>query len=67
MLVALWPIATLGFVDVSLGNYDAALSTLSPILDSLTEAQDATEIYVTPFPPDAVEALVQVGRLDEAT
>jgi len=67
MLVALWPIATLGFLDVSLGNYAAALATLSPILASLAQTPDATEIYITPFLPDAVEALVHVGRLDEAT
>jgi len=66
MLVSLWPVATLGFLDVSLGNYGAALTTLSPILASLAETPDATEIYVTPFVPDAVEAMVRTGRLSDA-
>jgi DNA-binding CsgD family transcriptional regulator len=41
LAVTVWPMVTLGFLDVSLGDY-------------------------APFAPDAVEALIGVGRLDEA-
>jgi DNA-binding CsgD family transcriptional regulator len=65
-LVTVWPITTLAFLDVSLGNYDAALTTLKPLLCTLDTTSKATEIFVTPFLPDAVEALVQLGQLAEA-
>jgi DNA-binding CsgD family transcriptional regulator len=56
----------LGFLEVSLGNYDAALSTLAPLLSNLNVAPDATEIPAASFVPDAVESLVALGRLAEA-
>jgi DNA-binding CsgD family transcriptional regulator len=65
-LVTVWPITTLGFIDVSLGNYDAALSTLEPLLRSFNEASEGTEIFVAPFLPDAVEAMIGLGRFDDA-
>lgn len=65
-LVAVWPRTTLGFLEVSLGNYDNAVATLQPLLPSVPAMPQATEIYVTPFLPDAVEALIQVGRRREA-
>jgi DNA-binding CsgD family transcriptional regulator len=61
-----WPIATLGFLEVSLGNHEAAMATLEPLLSKLKRAPEATEIYLAEFVPDAVEALVHLGRLDEA-
>ena len=65
-LVSVWPATTLGFLDVSLGNHDAALSTLEPLIRNLDEAPQGTEIFVAPFLPDAIEAMIQLGRLDEA-
>ncbi|WP_241524264.1 helix-turn-helix transcriptional regulator [Mycobacterium paraense] len=65
-LVTVWPTTTLGFLDVSLGNYDAALGTLEPLTRTLNAAPDGTEIFVAPFLPDAVEAMVALGRLTEA-
>ncbi|UMB70794.1 helix-turn-helix transcriptional regulator [Mycobacterium paraterrae] len=65
-LVTVWPITALGFLDVSLGNYDAALRTLEPLLRSFGEASEATEIFVAPFLPDAVEAMIGLGRFDDA-
>jgi DNA-binding CsgD family transcriptional regulator len=62
-----WQTSALGFLEVSLGNYEAALSTLEPLLARLYAASRGTEIYVAGFVPDAVEALVGLGRLDEAT
>ncbi|OBI67822.1 LuxR family transcriptional regulator [Mycobacterium sp. E796] len=65
-LVTVWPITTLGFLDVSVGDYDAALKTLEPLLDTFKEAPEGTEIFVAPFLPDAIEALTGLGRFDDA-
>lgn len=59
------PRTSLGFVEVSLRNYPAALSVLGPLLASFDPHHD-TEIMVGGYLPDAVEALIRVGRLDEA-
>lgn len=65
-LVAVWPTTTLGFLDVTVGNYSAALATLQPRLLALQSTPKATEIFLAPFLPDAIEAMVHVGRLDDA-
>jgi DNA-binding CsgD family transcriptional regulator len=65
-LVAVWPTTTLGFLEVSLGNYEAALDVLGPLLKAAEAAPRATEIFVAPFLSDAAEALIQLDRLDEA-
>lgn len=65
-LIAVWPLTTLGFLEVSLGNYQGALVILQPLLDIGATAPRATEIYLTPYAPDAAEALIRVNRLDEA-
>ena len=62
-----WQTSALGFLEVSLGNYETALTMLEPLLAQLYAASGGTEIYLAGFIPDAVEALVGVGRLDEAT
>lgn len=54
----------MGFLEVSLGNYAAALSALDPLLSTFNP--ESTEIYFGAFIPDAVEALVGLDRLDEA-
>lgn len=61
-----YPIATLAFLEVSLGNYAAALRTLEPALALIDSAPMALEIMVGLFVPDAAEAMVAVGRLDDA-
>jgi tetratricopeptide (TPR) repeat protein len=61
-----WPLAIIGFLELSLGNHEAALTTLEPLLANLRMAPERTEIYLAEFVPDAVEALVHLGRLDEA-
>lgn len=65
-LVTVWPITTSGFLDVSLGNYKAALDTLEPWLRAIEEAPHGTEIFVAPFLPDAIEAMIQLERLVDA-
>jgi len=61
-----WAITSLGFLEVSLGNYDAALRTLTPLLAGLDRMPSSTEIIAASFVPDAAEALVGLGRLAEA-
>jgi len=65
-LVTVWPTTTLGFLDVTVGNYSAALATLQPRLLALQSTPKATEIFLAPFLPDAIEAMIHVGRLDDA-
>jgi DNA-binding CsgD family transcriptional regulator len=59
------PTASLAFLEVSLGNYGAALTVLEPLLATFDAAHD-TEIVVGGHLPDAIEALVALGRLDDA-
>lgn len=61
-----WPVAMLGFLDVSLGNYEAALETLIPLMGMLEAVPDSTEVINASYVPDAAEALIQLGRLTEA-
>jgi DNA-binding CsgD family transcriptional regulator len=65
-VLAEWPITLLGFLEVSLGHYEAALDTLQPLLSRYAEGQFGTEIHVAAFVPEAVEAMVQLGRPEEA-
>jgi ATP/maltotriose-dependent transcriptional regulator MalT len=64
-LLAEWPIMTLGFVGVSLGEYEQALTDLAPLIAGFGELE-CTEIIKAAFVPDAVEAMVALGRIDEA-
>jgi DNA-binding CsgD family transcriptional regulator len=64
-LLAVWPMMTLGFVEVSSANYAAALKVLQPMIDRFG-VLTGTEIMAMWYVPDAVEAMVSVGRLAEA-
>jgi DNA-binding CsgD family transcriptional regulator len=64
--LAEWPIANLGFLETSLGRYQEALTTLAPLLAKLAAAPESTEIISASFVPDAVEAMLALGRLDDA-
>jgi ATP/maltotriose-dependent transcriptional regulator MalT len=59
-------IGTLGFLEVSLGHYDAAVATLQPLLARFNPASTSTELPDAAFLVDAIEALIQVGRSAEA-
>jgi ATP/maltotriose-dependent transcriptional regulator MalT len=61
-----WTVDVLGFLEVSLGNYEAALTTLQPRLSLQAAMPDSTEIISAGFIPDAIEALIQADRIDEA-
>ena len=58
------PRSTLAFLEVSRGDYPAALEVLGPDLDDFDGM--ATEIEGGRHLPDAIEALAAVGRSDEA-
>jgi DNA-binding CsgD family transcriptional regulator len=61
-----WTVSVLGFLEVSLGNYQAAITILEPLVAALEAAPDCTEIVLASSVPDAVEAFVQLGRIAEA-
>lgn len=65
MRMSWWPLGVLIFLEVSMGNYAAALTTLEPLLIDYLAAP-GNEIFNSFFVPDAVEALVAVGRAAEA-
>jgi hypothetical protein len=58
-----WPVAMLGFLDVSLGNYEAAIETLKPLMGLLEAVPDSTEVINASYIPDAAEALIQLAGL----
>lgn len=59
-----WTVTALGLLEVSLGNFEAAVEALQPLLDRFVA--DSTEIHAASFVADAVEALVELGRAAEA-
>jgi DNA-binding CsgD family transcriptional regulator/tetratricopeptide (TPR) repeat protein len=61
-----WPITLRAFLEVSCGNYQAALDSVAPLLPMTQAFPDATEIIAASYLPEAVEAMVGVGRLDDA-
>lgn len=61
-----WPVTALGMLELSLGNPAAAERVLSPLTGFMRQAGLAEPWGPAPFLPDAVEALVRLGRLEEA-
>jgi DNA-binding CsgD family transcriptional regulator len=61
-----WLVTTLGFLEVSLGNHQAALAVLQPLHAMVGSTSKATEIITASYIPDAAEAFISLGRLDEA-
>jgi DNA-binding CsgD family transcriptional regulator len=57
--------AVLGFLELSLSNPAAAMERLEPALAFLDE-MGSPEPGIVPCLPDAIEALVSLGRLEEA-
>ena len=62
---AAWNRAVLGFLDLSLSNHQAAVLNLEPAAQWLEQLR-SVEPAVIPCVPDLVEALVGLGRLEEA-
>jgi ATP/maltotriose-dependent transcriptional regulator MalT len=63
--MAAWPIMTLGFLEVSKGDYAAALNALEPMIVEF-QSHHCTDPLNAWGLPDALEAMIGVGRLDEA-
>lgn len=61
-----WPTNALGFLEVSLGDYEAALSVLQPMVARIDAAPNTTEMIAAWSIPDAVEAMVNLGRTESA-
>jgi DNA-binding CsgD family transcriptional regulator len=62
---ASWNRAVLGFIDVSMGDHEAACQNLEPAVGYLDHLH-AAEPAIIPCVPDLVEALVGVGRSGDA-
>jgi DNA-binding CsgD family transcriptional regulator len=63
----IWPLTTLGFLELSVGDYEAAASRLAPAAANAISAglrEPAADGGL--FTGDAAEALVAVGRIEEA-
>jgi DNA-binding CsgD family transcriptional regulator len=60
-----WNRAVLGFIALSLNEHEHALEHLEPVLRYL-DRMGAAEPGIIPCIPDAIEALISLGRLDEA-
>ncbi|WP_051574816.1 AAA family ATPase [Mycobacterium sp. URHB0044] len=58
-------IMSLAFLELSLGNHADALATLQPLLARFS-ALPGTEIVTAGFLPDAIEAMIALGRLEDA-
>ena len=58
--------AALAFLEVSLSNYEAAVAAVASMLSSFDSETTPTELPSAAFLPDAIEALVQLGRHAEA-
>jgi DNA-binding CsgD family transcriptional regulator len=63
--LAYWPMSVLGFLEVSLSNYAEAAAALEQCCGDFLD-MPGTEIITVGFIPDAVEALISLGRLPEA-
>jgi DNA-binding NarL/FixJ family response regulator len=59
-------IAALGFLEVSLGRYEAAAATLAPLVATFDPASTPTELPNAAFLADAIDALIQLDRGAEA-
>jgi DNA-binding CsgD family transcriptional regulator len=58
--------AAQGFLEVSQGNYNAALQTLEPLRSRLLQAPEQTEITTAAYVSDLVESMLAVGQVDGA-
>ncbi|MFB1294237.1 AAA family ATPase [Mycobacterium sp. pW049] len=63
--LTVWASTTLVFLEVSLRNYDAAAQAAAPLID-LYRLFGGTELMSASYMPDAVEALIAVGRHTDA-
>jgi len=60
-----WSTISLGFLEVSLGNYVDAMARLQPMVSRFDDVP-GTEIITSAYIPDAVEAMVAAGHHADA-
>lgn len=60
-----WPLTSLAFLEVSLGNYSQAVTTLEPILARF-DTTPGTELFTSSHLPDAIEALINIDQAERA-
>jgi DNA-binding CsgD family transcriptional regulator len=65
LVATLWPSATLGFLDLSLDEFEAAAQRLAPMAAGAA-SMGVHEPVCIPFAADASEALIAVGRTEQA-
>ena len=58
--------AVLGFLELSLGNAQAAVDVLAPVADQIAAIAPGMHPALAPVLPNLIEALISLGRLDEA-
>jgi ATP/maltotriose-dependent transcriptional regulator MalT len=64
---ARWPLTILGFVELSVGDYEAAASRLAPAAaEAVAERLPEPGVNGELFFGDAAEALIATGRIEEA-
>ncbi|HEY4018406.1 MAG TPA: AAA family ATPase [Pseudonocardiaceae bacterium] len=66
LAVTVWPLITIGFLEVSLADCAAAVAAIGPLADAAS-AMGYGEPMAAPFAADAAEALIGTGQLAQAT
>jgi DNA-binding CsgD family transcriptional regulator len=66
LVATLWPNATLGFLELSQDDFEAAARRLGPMAAGAA-AMGVREPVCVPFAADAAEALIALGQLEDAT
>ncbi|OBI67818.1 AAA family ATPase [Mycobacterium sp. E796] len=64
--LAEWPPTLAGFAEVSRGDYRAALNALEPLIPMVQSFPETSEIISSSFVPEAVEAMIGLGRFEDA-
>jgi DNA-binding CsgD family transcriptional regulator len=65
LVATLWPIAALGFLELSLEDFESAARRLGPMAAGAA-SMGVNEPICIPFAADAAEALIAIGRTEQA-
>ena len=65
LVATLWPIAALGFLELSVEDFDAAAKRLGPMAAGAA-SMGVNEPVCIPFAADAAEALIAIGQTAQA-
>jgi DNA-binding NarL/FixJ family response regulator len=64
--LAIGPMTSVAMVENATGNHQAALDVVAPILFDKPGWPGGTELVVSMYMPEGIEALIQLGRHDDA-